>query len=139
MIISMVPRERVPEIYELVRKMLQPAIDAAHGRMEWNSVLAELGTGKTTLWAIAEDDGTIKAFAVFRIFDYPLVRALTVELLGGKGFREHWGAEFVEVINSYAKEYNCGTIEAIGRKGWRRVLGDHGFKEIAVTFERPVE
>lgn len=139
MIISLVPKEEVPNIYDLVRDKLQPAIDAAGGRMEWNTVLAEIGTGKTTLWAIAEDDGDIKAFAIFRVVQYPLKRALTVELLGGEGFRKKWGADFVDVINKWAKEFECDFIEAIGRKGWRRVLGEHGFKEVAVTFERLVE
>jgi hypothetical protein len=143
LIISLIPKEAIPEMIGLVREKIEPAIERSGGRMDWNEVLAELGVGRTTLWGVAPDGAEgpedIEGFAVIRVVKYPQKTVLCVELLGGVGFVDGWGEEFTEVVNNWAKEFGCSHIEAIGRKGWRKVLDRLGFSEIAVTYEREVK
>jgi hypothetical protein len=132
LIVSLIPKEAIPEMIGLVREKIEPAIERSGGRgwigmMFWPSW--GLGEQPCGAWLLTEAEGPedIEGFAVLRVVKYPQKTVLCVELLGGVGFVDGWGEEFTEVVNNWAKEFGCSHIEAIGRKGWRKVLRSAGF------------
>jgi hypothetical protein len=133
-IISLVPIDRIGDVWGLVEPILSQAIEKSGGRHTNVSVLDQCLNSKISLWVVMDGDKIISAFTV-RIVDYPERRSLSVELLAGEKFKE-WTEEMFDVMSRWAKHYGCTHLEASGRDGWERLGKTWGFKRAYTVIER---
>jgi hypothetical protein len=64
--------------------------------------------------------------------------ALVMHFTGGEQLPK-WKNEMLELLQRFAKDNNCTTIESYGRRGWERVFKNDGFKSRFMFYELPVE
>lgn len=65
--------------------------------------------------------------AISEIRKYGDEQVLTVHLLAGERFNE-WKEGCVQRLQEFAKEHDCGAIEALCRPGLAAILKDMGWK-----------
>jgi len=80
------------------------------------SVMAELATGGLLLWSIRD----FQAIACTKIVQRPTDKVLWVQFIAGDRMKE-WVDDLVDVMETYAREYECTAIEACGRPGWKKL------------------
>lgn len=132
--ITTVPAEYVHLVWPTAGPMLERALARAPGRYAGGDIYELLVKGGSTLWLVFDDAGIIAACAT-RLYDIPLGRILCVEWLGGGRLRE-WVGHLVPLLERYAKDLSCTKIEAHGRKGWKRILEEHGWRQFSVSYEK---
>lgn len=134
--ISSVPKEYIQDIWPMVGKHLQKAIDKNPGLYTVDMLYADLINGAQLLW-VAIDDGAIKMAATTRIVVFPSGSMMIAEWLGGDEM-ESWLENALETIESYANDMGCRRMEVYGRKGWK-VLKQYGWNDAAVVYRKDLE
>ena len=129
-----------PEHIEVVWPEVAPLLDRAIARTEsWNSVetlRADVDKGNTTLWLICSGNSLVAAF-ITGVITAARGRILDVIALGGSRMSQ-WFKQFDERLTEIAKAEDCTSIVGIGRRGWKRWLGNLGWAEGPVTMMRTV-
>jgi len=120
----LVPIEEVGLIWSTVAPILATSIDRDDGRRSLHSVLRQLVNGENQLWVVADIDPI--GVVVTAILHYPHRRVLRVEWLAGERFAE-W-AHLITVLEDWAREQQCSSVEMAGRMGFARVFKSFGFE-----------
>lgn len=114
---------------EKARPYLQAALDKMGNEYEFEDIKDQLMSGDKQLWLG-------KAFAaVTEIILYPRKKVVLVHLAGGDM------QELIDTIpelEEFARIVEADGIEIVGRKGWSKILGNHGFSESAVHLYKGV-
>lgn len=123
----------IPSVWDRILPWVQSVVDLTEGRSTIASTLHSLLTGDTLL-GLAYDDETLDpvGFWIARIIQYPAVRMLNVDMLGGEDFIR-WEAIMHEALAAFAKSNQCAGMELVGRKGWERQLNKFGWKNKFIT------
>lgn len=100
--------------------LLEPAVTRAPGKPD---VLARIIAGDAQLWAIVEDGKPVAA-VVTQITLQPEKRCLLWQV-GGSRVRE-WAADFLAVLEPWARAWGCVAIWGAGRAGWARIVKAFG-------------
>ena len=125
---SLVPTEQVPTVWREVASMLQKALDTTPGFYDIPSLFEAVLSERQRLWIIFEDNGEDEQAPIIAAFTtmivvYPLANTLAVPFMGGDRMEE-WFWEAYEIVKRFAFDHSCSGVEAYGRKGWGRWLGD---------------
>jgi hypothetical protein len=103
--------------------LLTAPIGMSRGCFEPEDVLAICVSGGGQLWLAVDGEEAIAAY-VTEIYQYPRKRVVRALFAGGKtGTMQRWLEPMVAAIEHWAREqWGCQGIEAVGRKGWSRML-----------------
>lgn len=99
------------------------------------SVISDVMAGRMRLWLVRDGDTTVAAV---------LVTVGTVDATGWKrvsihGFGGERGIEalpLLEQIETWARSIGADEVEAVGRIGWRKLLGALGYRELSVILRK---
>ena len=121
-----------PQLAEQLRLALLPSIER-DAFESLDEVMGELQRGEATAW-IATVGPEIRMVCVTQIL---------VGEHGAQCFIRHCaGTDRSEWINNlflieqWAMQQGCKSVELIGRKGWIRALAPHGYEERAVVLRK---
>jgi hypothetical protein len=137
LIISLVPPDRVGDVWPLVKDYIDVAVYQTDGRYTLDDAFTLVAQHGYLLW-IAFDEEKLKGAVITCFLTYPRKKVLHIMFLGGAEGRA-WKDATLETLQRFAKDNECDCIEASGREGWSRVLKLDGFKPLWQTFELPVE
>lgn len=102
-----------------------------------DSVEARALNGSLQVWGIGDE--AIRMVLFTQIATYASGRVLQIIWAAGTGKVFEPAASCVEhVMESFAKMQECHRIDVIGRFGWEKILGKHGFKKCAVVLSKRV-
>jgi hypothetical protein len=74
------------------------------------------------LWLAVDESGVLAAY-VTEIIQYPRKRRVRATFAGAKPHTmDKWLEAMVAAIEEWSKGWKCQGIEAMGRKGWSRVV-----------------
>jgi len=114
-----------PKEIESVWPMVYPLIDKCHryanGELETQDFLDMLTSGAMQLW-VATDDSLIFAAMITEFVQYPRKKVMRIIAIGGEGMKR-W-MRFFPALEAAALQVGCTGFEALGRKGWLRILKD---------------
>jgi len=113
--------DEVESFWPLVVDHLKKAVPHTEGEIEPADMLPELIRGEMQLWFSVEDR-QVTAAMVTQIIPYPRKKVLRILSIGGEGMAR-WMKHF-PMVEEFAKQTGCSSIEAWGRKGWLRALPD---------------
>ena len=132
MMFSAVPKEVIDIVWDDAKKLLEPAVETAKGKMTIKDVYEFIKRDIYNLWVVMEDT-KIVAVVTTRVIQYPESRALALDFIGGKKMK-HWLPKAQKVINKFARDNGCRHLEGYGRKAWIRWGRRHGWKEDYTAF-----
>jgi hypothetical protein len=126
-----------PDDLEVVWDEVVPLIDAAlkysEGEVISEDLVKPLKTGKMQLW-VAMFEGSVIAAMITEIVVYPRKRVLRVITIAGKdgrGMGKWYG--FLPLVEGFALNNNCSSLEAWTRKGMAKKLKDWEHKYMVIT------
>lgn len=132
---SCVPTDMTDEAWPACRHLIAEALEYTQGFTP-EDVRVRILNGLSQLWVV-EKDMQIVACAVTEVANYPRAKSLLVWLLCGVNF-EQW-KECVAQLEMFARAHGCSTIEAVGRRGFEKMVRDLGFTSPRATFVKKVD
>ena len=117
-----IPAATVAHAWPMALPHLRPAIEMSRGCYEPEDVERLCAAGAMQLWLATEGDGVTAAY-VTEIVQYPRKRRVRATFAGGTpNTMTRWLEPMVEAIETWSRLWDCEGIEAMGRKGWSRVV-----------------
>ena len=120
----------LPEIVSQLKRCLpwiEAALQYSGGTHTAKDVVQGIIEGRMQLWP-GEN-----ACAVTEIVVYPMKKVLHVFLAGGN---METIVDMQKSAEEWGKAQGCTAMTIAGRKGWSRVLADHGYREQFVTLAK---
>ena len=127
---TQVPKKDLFMIWSTVAPLLEKALDDTYNIMD-----IEEGIKKERFQLFISWNNGVESAVVTEIASYPRAKILRYVLAGGSNL-ENWLDQIQQVIEKFAKRYNCTQVEVAGRKGWVKKL--KGFKEKAVLLSKEI-
>jgi hypothetical protein len=134
MIIAGIPLRDLHRVWSDLWPLLEPAVkrspdvpDACAQPAGW--VLARLIARDAQLWAVY-DKGRPVAAVVTTLQIGPSDKRCLLWLVGG-GRLGQWAADFVAVVEAWARAMGCVALWGSGRPGWTRIVKHFGGERIA--------
>lgn len=120
LICAPVPLEMLDNFWDRVLPHVSRAEPTAGGRMGVDDLYKSVNQGRHLLWVVFDKDKTevIAAFTT-RVEQYPKLRSMIIEWMGGVRMKEWLGLAH-DHIKAHAKANNCTRLEATGRNAWIR-------------------
>jgi hypothetical protein len=124
-------QELPPIVQELLRcrDWIDGALQYSGGTHQFEDVFQGVISGKMQLWPAA------KACAITEIIVYPNKKVLHVFLAGGDMEQI---VDMQKSAEEWGRTQGCAAMTIAGRKGWARVLAEHGYKEQFVTLAKEI-
>lgn len=116
-------------ILEHSRPYLEAALEYSGGTHLLEDVVDMLVSGRGQLWPGKN------CAAVTEIIAYPRKKVLHCFLAGGDMDEI---ISMLEDAKAWGRAQGCTGFTIAGRKGWKRVLADHGFTETLTVLEGPI-
>ena len=135
--VSMVPKDAVARVWPRVEGYLSEACVYTYGRYTVGDVLYAILDYDYTLWIAFDHDGEIKGAVVTTFVQYPRKKCLVLSFCGGVDLPS-WKSSMLSLLQKFAFDTGCDSIESTGRDGWARVFKDDGHQALWHTYELPV-
>jgi len=119
---GLISPEDAVKLWDRVGPMLQRVVDHTEGELQPEDFLDNIVNNYMNLWLAVEDKEIIMAM-VTQVIHYPRKKVLRVIAIAGKDFKEIH-KEFNDMIESFAIQAGCSSLELWGRKGWKKMLPD---------------
>ena len=126
--------EDVAYIWEDVAPMLARVTPHTEGELEPDDFIEPLTHGEMQL-LIAIEHREIIAALITQIIPYPQKRVLRLISLAGEDFNKF--KDFVAMVESFAINSECSSLEMWGRKGWKKLLPD--WKDSYIVFTKDIK
>ena len=132
MVISLVPREVIHDIWDKVKDLIGKTDDQF---LQKEDILRHLTQGDWRLWVAIEENTAVAAMTVQFVY-YPRDKVCRIVTIGGDRLYEWFTPENQEQLESWARSEGCSHIDLFGRKGWRKVLRD--FEEVEILMRKKI-
>jgi len=134
-ICSLIHSASIITVWPKVSGYLEQVVKMTEGRATMPQLLDRLINNYASLFVVFDtEDERIVAACVTRTEDYPGVKLLQVEMLGGDDF-DGWADDLQAILTDWAKAHGCEGMELIGRGGWERKLARLGWKKKFTTMD----
>ena len=127
--------EDVAYLWDDVGPMLARVTERSEGEMEPDDYLETLTQGAMQLW-IATEEKNITLAMVTQIISYPQKKVLRVIAISGERFIEAH-SQFNDIVETFAVNVGCSSMELWGRKGWKKMLPD--WKDSYIVFTKDLK
>ena len=133
--ITLVPPEELPNIWEQVKEHIPTAAETSVGRWTAANIVAAIQSGHQQLWVAFEGED-VKAICTTQIVSYPQMKALQGQFVAGVDL-DAWMSDLLEVLEKFAVDNDCKRFEFMGRSGWERKLASFGpcvFRQVRLNY-----
>ena len=137
-LVSLVLPADVAKVWSKIRRFVSNVETVSAGRTTVTSIFTDLTEGRLMLWVVFDPsagDKGFKAFACTSIKNYPNKRMLNVDFVGGDNVSE-WLGPLNETLSSFGAAQECVGLEALGRRGWKKLAKQHGWNPRYTMFEK---
>ena len=132
--IGLVHPEEVPKIWGEVLPQIERCVPHSEGEMTPEDFYIALVDAEMQLW-IAVEDNEVLASMVTQVIPYPAKKVLRVIAIAGEDM-DKW-LHFQPDLEEFARLMGCSSLEAWGRKGWKKVLKD--WKDSYVVYTKELD
>jgi len=137
--ISAIPANLINQVWGQVKPLLERVTEKAPDDVSVYAVRERLYAGSTVLVTISEGD-TIVAINTLTVETLDSgMKVLFIPITAGDRMDE-WLERFLDVARDIARDHGCEELRGLSvRKGWMRVLKEHGWAESHVIIKCKVE
>ncbi len=132
--VGVVHPDEVPKLWKKVLPQIERCVPHSEGEMEAPDFYVALVDGEMQLWIAVEDEEVI-ASMVTQIVPYPAKKVLRVIAIAGEDM-DKW-FHFQPDLEEFAILMGCSSLEAWGRKGWKKILKD--WKDSYVVYTKELD
>lgn len=139
--IARVTPDKLSECWPLCAPLLDRAVAESRGRYDLEALRVQIFAGNQHLWIILKENDELAAAFTTEFANYPCRLMLSVVFCGSDdslgGSAELWGYAMGQ-LKEWARLAGCSGVEAVGRRGWARLMAPQGFEEVYITIESEV-
>ena len=128
-----IPAAGLEVVWGDVRKLLEPAVKTAAGKLDIDDVRKDIESGTLVLWLVVDGTTPIAAITT-RIVAYPQRRALAMDWIGGRRMKE-WLPIAQRTLSKFAVDNGCAHLEGYGRRAWGKWLSTYGWAPDYITYK----
>lgn len=133
---SLIPPGTVAGVIPSLLPYLVKSQEWTRGRATVDDILRFVLNGQMQLW-VGHDDNEIYGHVITEVKDYPRCKMLTVQYCAGEpNHMQYVEDEMYDLLDRFAKSAGCSGIEFVGRPGWRKSAGSHGYEVQSVTYQK---
>lgn len=114
----------------MLREWIEAALEHSNGTHTFEDIVKGISEGRMQLWP-AE-----RGVMVTEIVVYPRRKMLNIFLAGGDLDQL---LDMGDDMRAWAKAQGCDGAMLTGRKGWARVMKNHGWREKWITMTTEIE
>jgi|TARA_R100000329_G_scaffold151479_1_gene147848 hypothetical protein len=135
--VYLVPQEYVRDIYPKIEEYIDRVVPTSNGRFDKIDLLHDIIVGKATLWTVVDEEEDNKIYGIIftEITSYPRRKFLSITFASGDRLDE-WMDESLKVLENWAVDNECESMEITGRKGWVKKLKPHDWEEEFVIIKK---
>jgi hypothetical protein len=122
----------IPRLWKRVRPHIEKCVPHSEGELRVEDFYDALISADMQLW-VALEDNDILASMVTQVIPYPTKQVLRIIAIGGEAMGKWF--HFLADIEEFALALNCTSLEAWGRKGWKKILTDWDDSYVVYTKE----
>jgi hypothetical protein len=134
--VTLVPIEHVYDVWMRTHSFMEKAAEYTYGRYQPEDILDSIAQYDHHLWAAFEGE-EIKGITVTCFKHYPRKKSLDLVFCSGDDGME-WKDPMLKMLQHWAYDNECDSIEATGRLGWTGIFKRDGYKPLWQVFELPV-
>jgi len=132
---SLVPPDYISSIYSEIEPFLDKLVPVTNGRFIQIDMLHDLLTGKEHLWIVTDDEEYIVGIVMTEVLHYPRKKILGVQYCSGDNLHD-WMDSTLEILENWALDNECESMELTGRRGWVKKLALQEWKEEFVVVRK---
>lgn len=133
---SLIPPGTVAGLIPSLLPYLVKSQEWTRGRATVDDILRFVLDGRMQLW-VGHDDSAIYGHVITEIKDYPRCKMLVLQYCAGEpNHMQYVEDEMYDLLDRFARDAGCSGIEFIGRPGWRKSAGSHGYEVQSVTYQK---
>jgi len=129
-LVSLIAPGDVPYFWPHVSDLLEKAQPHSEGELATEDFLEFLKLADMQLWVAVRQKEVIAAM-VTQIIPYPRKKILRIIAIGGAEMDRWFGS--LPKVEEFALQMGCESLEAWGRKGWKKILTDWNDSYIVYT------
>ena len=136
-----IPSSNLNDVWNLVNKDISDALSYSGNHTDAQFVYDCVKENKMQLWVVWDKDKptTIDKYygvVVTEIIKRKLKQSCNIFIVTGK-HRQRW-QHLVKVLEDFALENNCTSMELFARKGWQRIMEQFDYKQTHVVLEKQI-
>lgn len=133
---TLVPNGHVAQLVPALWPYLATSEEWTGGRATVDDILRFILTGQMQLW-IGHEESEIYGHVITEVKTYPRCKMLVVQYCAGEpNHMQYVEDEMYDLLDRFAKDAGCSGIEFVGRPGWRKSAGAHGYTMQSVTYQK---
>ena len=136
-----IPSSNLNDVWNLVNKDISDALSYSGNHTDAQFVYNCVKENKMQLWVVWDKDKptTIDKYygvVVTEIIKRKLKQSCNIFIVTGR-HRQRW-QHLVKVLEDFALENNCTSMELFARKGWQRIMEQFDYKQTHVVLEKQI-
>ena len=139
-IIPVLPQE-IDKFWGLVEFLIAEALKYGGSYADLKDIKEELEKDRMQLFVMfgQDEDGETKVFGccTTRIFVNPNFSELQGCICTGKKY-QMWVDQLVHTLENFAKVNKCKRLNMLGRPGWKKFVGNHGWKVKHYQYQKEI-
>jgi hypothetical protein len=133
---TLVPNGHVAQLIPALWPYLSKSEEWTHGRATVDDILRFILTGQMQLW-VGHEDNEIYGHVITEVKAYPRCKMLVIQYCAGEAnHMQYVEDQMYDLLDRFAKDAGCAGIEFVGRPGWRKSAGSHGYTVQSVTYQK---
>jgi hypothetical protein len=137
-VVTQIPPQFVMTLAPELEALLAPAVVRSRGRWTMEALMNDLANGNQQLWGAYTPEFALDGVMTTRVVTYPARRMLAMDFLGGKNFND-WVYGMLDIMYSFARDYQCDGIEGTARHGFWKWLEPEGFERAYTVYEKRID
>ena len=123
-----IKKDKIEDIWDDIEPIIEKVMDYNWGFYSIEDVKGSLVSGECLLLCVVENGEYLACITCVQE-PHPTKKVLHMPVVAGERMAE-WIDEAFKVIPQLAKDLGFDMLMSKGRKGWNKVLGSRGFKEM---------
>ncbi len=124
--IAGITSDRIDDVWDRCSKFIEMGINHSQCELSTMDYYDRLVNQEMQLWVVYDEEKQIKWALTTEVIEYPRKKVCRIVSLGGRNLDE-WVERWLDILERWAEENDCDSIETYCRKGFIKKLEKFGY------------
>ena len=130
--IAGITSDRIDDVWDRCSKFIEMGINHSQCELSTMDYYDRLVNQEMQLWVVYDEEKQIKCALTTEVIEYPRKKVCRIVSLGGRNLDE-WVERWLDILERWAEENDCDSIETYCRKGFIKKLEKFGYSNTYVV------
>jgi|TARA_R110000744_G_scaffold44832_2_gene99839 hypothetical protein len=124
--IAGITSDKIDDVWDRCSKFIEMGINHSQCELSTMDYYDRLVNQEMQLWVVYDEEKQIKCALTTEVIEYPRKKVCRIVSLGGRNLDE-WVERWLDILERWAEENDCDSIETYCRKGFIKKLEKFGY------------